>query len=357
MIKKIKIIFTILILFTYNSVFGEGIISAFDFKDIYNLYFDQQYSIVKAKMLSFGYDLQSEVPQYSYNGITYLNEFVFIKTFKEFVNTEYGSTYVDRKIEFRFKAKCESAFIDSRIDYKCETTKPQHFFVNNIIDIWMKDFPSNSEINSKPFGYVKKQLMIMDTTEVCGRSDEDGVVLNCRSPKNDFRVFLEYSDEYYSKTWGFLINNQAMYPVDNIDIYLAQYKKPSNNRLVFKIKKIGQLNYFSININGNYLNYILDSGASEMSINKSTYNNLVKNGFITNANMLPPQQYTLADGSVKTYKRVIIKNIKLGSLTLNNVRAYICDDSEPMLLGQSFLNKFAVWQVNNSKNTFECVLK
>lgn len=346
------------IIFIINSIDlkGSELISAYDFQEIYSLYFDQQYEVVKAKMKSYGYELQSEIPPYSYNNVSYMGEFTFIKRCTERVYVQ-GDYEVTRTTEFKFKASCEGSFINSRIDFKSESSKPESYFIKNIMDIWLKEIPTNRAINTDAKFLTEKQLMIADTLGVCGKTDADNVVLRCVKPSKDYRIFLEKGNEVYSKFWGFMINTRAMYPVDNIDLYLANYKRSPQDRITIKLNKNGSLYCLTINVGGVYLNYFVDSGASEMSINKSTVDKLIRNGKLSTANYLPSQQYTLADGTVKTYKRILLNNLKLGNLTFNSVSAYICDDTEPLLLGQSFFKKFGVWQINNNKSTFECVKK
>lgn len=346
----------LLIIFLINSIVikGSELMSAYDFQEIYSLYFDQQYEVVKAKMKSYGYELQSEIPPYSYNNVSYMGEFTFIKKYTERVYIQ-GTYEVTRAIEFKFKASCEGSFINSRIDFKSESSKPESYFIKNIMEIWLQEIPTNRTINTDAKFTTEKQLMIADTLGICGKTDADNVVLRCRKPSKDYRIFLEKGNDVYSKVYGFMINNRAMYPVDDIDLYLANYKKSPQARISFTLNKNGSLYYLSLNVGGIYLNYFIDSGASEMSINESTVNKLISNGKLNTTSYLPSKQYTLADGSVKTYKRILLNNLKIGNLTFNNVTAYICNDNEPLLLGQSFLNKFGIWQINNKTNTFECV--
>jgi len=329
--------------------------SAWEFKEIYQLYFDQQYDVVKAKMKSFGFQLYSEVPPYSYDNVSYMGEFIFVKKYNEQV---YSSGYVVdvvRSVEFKFKAMCEGSFIESRIDFKSETTNPESFFIKNLMNIWLEEIPTNRTIKTSATYPYESQLMIADTLGVCGKTDIDDVALRCITPSKDYRIFVEKGNNVYSKFWGFMVKNSAMYPVDDIDIYLANHKKNPKERISIKLILKGSLSYLTLNVSGSYLNYIIDSGASEMSINESTVSKLISSGKLNTTSYLPSKQYTLADGSVKTYKRILLNNLKIGNLTINGVKAYICNDSEPLLLGQSFLNKFGKWQINNKTNTFECV--
>ena len=123
-----KLLFILLIISSI-VVKGSQLMSAWEFKEIYQLYFDQQYDVVKAKMKSFGFQLYSEVPPYSYDNVSYMGEFIFVKKYNEQV---YSSGYVVdvvRSVEFKFKAMCEGSFIESRIDFKSETTNLKVFLL------------------------------------------------------------------------------------------------------------------------------------------------------------------------------------------------------------------------------------
>ena len=98
---------------------------------------------------------------------------------------------------------------------------------------------------------------------------------------------------------------------------------------------------------------MIDSGASEMFITKSTEQYLLDLGIIRNSDFLQPKIFTLADGSQKEYRRVLIPSVKIGTIRVDDVAVAITEDDSPLLLGKSFLDKFISWKINNDKQTID----
>ena len=98
------------------------------------------------------------------------------------------------------------------------------------------------------------------------------------------------------------------------------------------------------------LTFILDSGASDVSIPTDVFSTLVRSGTITDADMLGSQTYVLADGSKKKSPTFRIRSLKIGSVVVENVTASVAENSAPLLLGMSFLSRFPSWSVDNSRH-------
>jgi clan AA aspartic protease (TIGR02281 family) len=114
--------------------------------------------------------------------------------------------------------------------------------------------------------------------------------------------------------------------------------------------KAGALYQVPVKVNGAVmLNFILDSGASEVAIPEDIAARLVETGTVTKADFLPGKVYSLADGSKVTSPRFMIKSLQIGSYTVRNVPAMIVNRKGPLLLGQSLLGRFSVWGVDSRK--------
>jgi aspartyl protease family protein len=88
------------------------------------------------------------------------------------------------------------------------------------------------------------------------------------------------------------------------------------------------------------INFIFDSGASEVSISPDVALTLIRAGTITESDFLQDQIYTFADGSKAQSKRFLIKKLVIGDQTLTNIEASISKSIEaPMLIGQNVMNK------------------
>jgi hypothetical protein len=74
---------------------------------------------------------------------------------------------------------------------------------------------------------------------------------------------------------------------------------------------------------------------------------LVRTGTITDADYLDKQTYKLADGSTTPSQRFVIRSLRVGDQTLENVVGSIARVEGGLLLGQSFLGRFDSWSIDN----------
>jgi clan AA aspartic protease (TIGR02281 family) len=98
------------------------------------------------------------------------------------------------------------------------------------------------------------------------------------------------------------------------------------------------------------LDFVLDSGASDVSIPSDVFSTLIRAGTITKEDIMGSDTYTLADGSRKKSTTFRIRSLKIGSTVLQNVRGSVAEDSGPLLLGMSFLSRFKSWSVDNERH-------
>jgi predicted aspartyl protease len=103
-------------------------------------------------------------------------------------------------------------------------------------------------------------------------------------------------------------------------------------------------------INGQLtLKFTVDSGAADVSIPADVVMTLVRTGTISDADFLGKQTYTLADGSTIPSQRFVIRSLKVGDKTLENVIGSIAPLTGGLLLGQSFLSRFQSWSMDNQR--------
>ena len=87
------------------------------------------------------------------------------------------------------------------------------------------------------------------------------------------------------------------------------------------------------------LNFVLDTGASEVNIPADVALTLYRTGTIRETDFLPGQTYRLADGSILQSARFLLQSLKIGKNHIANVPASIGPISSLLLLGQSFLER------------------
>ena len=95
------------------------------------------------------------------------------------------------------------------------------------------------------------------------------------------------------------------------------------------------------------LDFILDSGASEVSIPIDIVKTLVRTGTVVSTDFLDAAKFQLADGSVVPQLRFRIRSLSVGDRAVEDVVATVGDVSSAPLLGQSFLGRFKSWSIDN----------
>jgi aspartyl protease family protein len=100
------------------------------------------------------------------------------------------------------------------------------------------------------------------------------------------------------------------------------------------------------------INFIFDSGASDVSISPDVALTLIRTGTIKDDDFIGTQTYSFADGSTATSRVFILKQIKIGNTYYKNIRASISNSIDaPMLLGQSVLQRIGKFTIDNNTNT------
>jgi clan AA aspartic protease (TIGR02281 family) len=98
------------------------------------------------------------------------------------------------------------------------------------------------------------------------------------------------------------------------------------------------------------LDFTLDSGAADVSIPLDVFSTLQRTHTISEAEVLPSAEYTLADGSVRQQTRFRIRSLKIGGLELRNVVGSVAPARGTLLLGQSFLSRLQTWSIDNRRH-------
>jgi aspartyl protease family protein len=129
-----------------------------------------------------------------------------------------------------------------------------------------------------------------------------------------------------------------------------------SNKSIVKMRKIGGVYYVPCKINGTEMDFIFDTGASDITISLTEARFLRKQGKLTDDDFVGIQQYRIANGSICEGMVVILKKVEIGNREFNNVQASIVDNLDaPLLLGQSALAKFGKISIDYNRNeiTFE----
>ena len=126
---------------------------------------------------------------------------------------------------------------------------------------------------------------------------------------------------------------------------------PTSNKIIVQFKNDGGVFVVPVEINSAItLDFIIDSGASDVSVPADVVSTLIRTHTIQASDFVGKQTYVLADGSEAPSTIFIIRSLKIGSHLIENVRGRIAPAKGNLLLGQSFLQNFKSWSIDNTRH-------
>jgi len=122
----------------------------------------------------------------------------------------------------------------------------------------------------------------------------------------------------------------------------------SNNAEGVPLSMEGGTFVIPVLINGQItLNFTIDSGAADVSVPADVVSTLMRTGTLQKSDFVGQKIYRLADGSTTPSATFLIRSLKVGNHLLENVTASVAPAQADLLLGQSFLNRFNSWSIDN----------
>ncbi|ADQ80178.1 hypothetical protein Palpr_2041 [Paludibacter propionicigenes WB4] len=134
------------------------------------------------------------------------------------------------------------------------------------------------------------------------------------------------------------------------------HQKRNFDKSVVKMSQQDGVYHVPCKINGTEMEFIFDTGASNITMSLTEALFLYKQGKLKDEDFQGTQQYRIADGSIHEGMIVNLRKVEIGNLELNNVQASIVDNMDaPLLLGQSALAAFGKISIDYNRNeiTFE----
>lgn len=127
---------------------------------------------------------------------------------------------------------------------------------------------------------------------------------------------------------------------------------PSFAQEIIEMESSGSGTY-SINctVNGAPIKMIFDTGASNVSLSKTTVLYLFEQGLLKEGDIKGLSFSTIADGSQTPIQRVILKDVGIGSIHIKNVMASVnlAADAPPLLLGMSAIQSLGPVTIDGSR--------
>lgn len=103
-------------------------------------------------------------------------------------------------------------------------------------------------------------------------------------------------------------------------------------------------------INGLKLRFIVDTGASDISISLTEVMFMLKNGYFDINDIIGSAKYQTASGQIEDGTIINLREVNIGGLKLQNIKASVVSSIDaPLLLGQSALSKLGKIQFDYEK--------
>jgi predicted aspartyl protease len=97
------------------------------------------------------------------------------------------------------------------------------------------------------------------------------------------------------------------------------------------------------------LDFIVDSGAADVSLPAGVMQALIRAGTISEADFLGTETFQFGDGKSMSSKTYRIRSLKVGDKVVENVTASVAPTDSSLLLGQTFLSRFKSWSIDNRR--------
>ena len=128
---------------------------------------------------------------------------------------------------------------------------------------------------------------------------------------------------------------------------LLATRNPSQTRVSLKFN--GGTFMVPVEINGAMtIDFVIDSGASDVTVPSDVFSTLKRTGTVKQSDVAGQQTYMLADGSKTSSVTFMIRSLKIGDIVIENVNASVAPPQGTLLLGQSLLNRFKSWSIDNT---------
>ncbi len=124
----------------------------------------------------------------------------------------------------------------------------------------------------------------------------------------------------------------------------------SSGRTVIKMQKRNGVYTIPVELNGQRMNFIFDTGASIISISQKEADLLMTDGTLTKDDIKGTANFRDANGDISEGTLVNIKTVKIGNTILKDIEASIVHNTKaPLLFGQSALENFKKVSVDYNK--------
>jgi len=139
-------------------------------------------------------------------------------------------------------------------------------------------------------------------------------------------------------------------------LFILRSKTPEQQevvieKIIVKMYEKDGVRYVPVKINGQELDFVFDTGASDICISLLEAYILLKNGTLKEEDIIGSQQFMTASGDIAEGTRIKLKSVQIGNKLIENVEATVVDNMDAAcLLGQSVLSQFGKYTIDNQSN-------
>ncbi len=127
--------------------------------------------------------------------------------------------------------------------------------------------------------------------------------------------------------------------------------KPAADSNLVKMRHERGTYYIPVTINGIEMEFIFDTGASIISISAAEAVFMLRQGKLHESDIIGTSYFSDATGTISEGTSINLREVKIGTRTLHNVKASVVHNIEaPLLLGQSALNQFGRITIDYNQN-------
>lgn len=128
-------------------------------------------------------------------------------------------------------------------------------------------------------------------------------------------------------------------------------RKNHHEKIIINMIKENGVYKIPVEINGVEMSFILDTGASLISISAMEAGFLYKQGKLKDEDFIGTANFIDANGDITEGTVILLRTIKIGNRSLSNIKASVVHNlSAPLLFGQSALGEFGKISIDYNKN-------
>ena len=112
--------------------------------------------------------------------------------------------------------------------------------------------------------------------------------------------------------------------------------------------------YVKCKINDLPMQFVFDTGASDVSMSMVEASFMMKNGYLSKSDVVGSTKFSDALGNVSEGTIIVLKKVQFGDVELDNVRASVVRNQKaPLLLGQTVLSRAGKIEIDNQKKVIK----